>query len=370
MHPRATASVTLLAMLTLTCPLQAQQALVWSPPLDRDLLAADPTQLIALLGEHGYAASAASTDDLLEPARLSPGAVDLVIVPTRGVYPAEGIESLQEYLRQGGAVLSLGGLPFSRTLAQARGEWRLSEIPDHPPGAVRVVADFEAGLPQDLGYNSGGEQPMTCEVVAEDGGTALRAAVENLTAWEYVVVPLAEPSAASFTVLRFRARGDENTPLLGIEPNETDASRWKYVVPLSTQWQEYRIFIPHFLSYATEGRGGEGDYLHPERLAKISFGFARVMVGDGPHVFWLDDVELWQFEPAEPATVPRDESAVAATVRAYGRSQVKLPAQQQPPVVRLFSSARRIDAAGIVTAAGAGIMEGGQAVAGSWQGWA
>ncbi len=347
----------------------AQQVLVWDPPTDRSTLAADPAAVVALLSRSGRQASTITTEQLIDPAALTPERADLLVVPTRGVYPAEGIEPLQDYLAAGGAVLSLGGVPFSRTLARAQGRWEIAQIPTEPPGEVQVIADFEAGVPEGLSRNSGEGDEIAWEIESEDGGGVLRARVEDLTSWQYVVFPVPASDDASLTVLRFRARADANTPLLGIEANEADGSRWKYVVPLATQWRDYRIFIPHFISYATEERGGEGDFLHTERLARIAFGFPRGMVGEGPHTLWLDDIERWQFAPPDAGAVPRDQAAIAAVERAYGSNQLKLPGEQMPPLLRMFAQARRFEGARLTATGDAGILQAGQVLPGEWAGW-
>lgn len=363
-----TFSASVVAVALLSLPACAQNVLVWSPPTPA-ALAAQPQALVALLAARGYTASAVSTDELLSPGMLTPARAALLVLPTRGVYPLEGIAPLQDYLRAGGAVLTLGGVPFSRILTRTRNGWQVAEVPENPPGQVHVLADFEDGLPAGITTNTGGELPMQLEAVAEGDGHVLRATSSDLTHWDYAVLPVPADIAADFTVLSFRARGDTATSLLGIEANETDASRWKYVVPLSPQWREYRLFLPHFLSYATADRGSEGDYLHPERLARIAFGFARGMVGGGEHTIWLDDVQLWQFEPPDRGSVPRDTSAIAATVEAYSATQLRVPEAQEEPLVRLFADAARFEKATLTATGGAGILEPRQDLPGAWDGW-
>lgn len=357
------------ATLMLAMPACAQRALVWSPPPAPQMLAARSDAVAALLTEHGYAASTVGTDELVAPGTLT-SAIAMLVVPTRGAYPAAGIAALEEYLRAGGTVLTLGGAPFSRMLTRIGGGWEVAEIPEMPSDEVRVLADFEDGLPATIGANAGGEQPFVFEVVPEGEGHVLCVSIADLTHWDYAVLPVPAGIAPGFTVLSFRARADANTAVLGIEANETDTSRWKYVAPLSTEWREYRLYLPHFLSYASEGRGGEGDYLHPERLAKVAFGFTRGMVGGGEHTLWLDDVQLWRFAPPDRDAVPRDSSAIAATVQAYGASHLKVPEIQEAPLVRLFADAQRFAGATLAATGAGGIVDASAQVPGTWDGWA
>lgn len=359
-----------LALCLLCTPLQAQEVLVWQPPDGPSLLVTSPTAVTALLSAHGYHVSVISTDDLITPGALTPERVALLVVPTRGVFPLEALPAVQEYLRAGGCVLTLGGVPFSRVLARGGDEWRLAEIPTEPPGEVQVIADFEAGRPAGLSRNAGEGEEISWEIVSDDEGRCLRADVTDLQSWQYVVFRVPAANDASLTILSFRARGDNNTPLLGIEANEQDGSRWKYVVPLTPQWREYRIFLPHMLSYASEGRSGEGDFLHAERLVKICFGFTRGMVGEGAHTLWLDDIQRWQFEPSDPRAVPRDTTALARIAKAYGGRYLKMPREQEAPLVRLFAAAERFEGAGIVVTGKGGILAPRQRIPGTWSGWA
>ncbi len=328
---------TVLLALAVSSAACAQTIRVWQPPLPDSAVAADATDLVTLLNDAGYDAATVSTDALVDPSKMTPDAMDLLVVPARGSYPADGLDPLAEYLRAGGRVMTLGGVPFSNPLVRGPDGWEQVAVPSEPPGEVHAIADFDETTPH-VAIRGGEDGPIAWETVEEDGHRALRASVADLQQWQYVEFPVADTGDTSFSVLHFRARGDANTPILGLELTETDQSRWKYVIPLGEDWREYTIFIPHFLSYATEGRGGEGDYLHPERLQTLSFGITKGMVGEGPHTFWLDDIERWQFEPPSRQVVPRDRSAVLATAKAYG-GPVKVPPGQQHPLVRLFEDA-------------------------------
>ncbi|MEA3401403.1 MAG: hypothetical protein U9R79_09215 [Armatimonadota bacterium] len=341
---------------------------VWQPPADTPL-AAEPADMVDLLSDDGFDARTISTDELLDPAALTAERIPLLVIPTVGVYPDDGVPVLEDYLRAGGRVLSVGGVPFSRPLVRGEDGWQTAAIPEEPPGEVITIADFEETAPQGIAIRGGEGEPMAWEVVTADGGQCLRATVADLEQWQYVELPITGTGDERLTILRFRARGDASTPLLGLELNETDDSRWKYVVPLSEQWREYRIFIPHFLSYATEDRGGEGDYLHPEQLSTLSFGFTRGMVGEGPHTIWLDDIQRWEFAPPSREAVPRDRTRIAATAAAYGKL-VKLPAEQELRLVEMFATSARFEGAALQATGGAGILQPGDEPPGRWSGWA
>ncbi len=356
------------AIITFAIPSLAASVAVWQPPAFGDGLATEPADVIALLSDRGHDVAVISTDDLLDPQNLTPDRYDLLVIPTVGVYPDAGAAVLEDYLRAGGRVMTLGGVPFSRPLSRdGGGDWQLATIPEQPPADVRVIADFEAGVPDRLDFRGDEEgERLDASVVEADGGRALRIATEDLALWEYVELPVSAPDE-TYTVLRFRAKGDANTTLLGLELNESDQSRWKMVVPLSESWREYRLFIPHFLSYATEDRGGEGDHLHPERLARMSIGFTSGMVGGGAHEVQIDDLELWQFEPPSLEAVPRYRPRDVMTARAYGNLVVMPPAPRSA-LVALFDDARAIEADALHSTGAATIMP--QRVChGHWRGW-
>ena len=349
----------------------AQQIAIWQAPVPDEMLAASPTALAQALAAQGYDTQSVATDDLLDPARLSAQEVGLLVIPTIGAYPSEAIPVLEEYLKAGGSFLSLGGFPFDRPLAKVGEQWQCASLPDSPPGQVQVIANFEDEVPRQIRLSGGteGERMLWERVPGEQGeGRCLRVTVDDLKQWEYVGFPLHDTGDATFTMLHFRARADENTPLLGMEMNEDDNSRWKMVLPLSTEWRDYNIFLPNFLSYATEGRGGPGDYLHPERLTGCLFGYTLKMVGPGPHTLYLDDIQRWQFVPPDPQAIALSRSIVNATARYYGKA-VKVPEDDMPALLRLLTSAGRFERASLRGTGEAGVCAAEVTVPGTHDGW-
>jgi hypothetical protein len=312
----------------------------------RDQLAADTVALGRLFSDHDYDVESLTTDALLDPKLLSPDELQLLVMPALGVYPHEGLPTLAQYLKSGGALLSLGGLPFDRPLAKVNGRWQFIGIPESPPGQVNVIADFEQGLPAGIATMGGaaGER-LTWEMVPNGEGKCLRAATADLQQYEYVTFDVRNTGDESFSVLHFRARADEGTSLMGLEMNETDGSRWKMVLPLSTTWREYTLYIPHSLSYATEDRGGPGDYLHPERLTRLAIGFITKMVGVGPHTLYLDDIQRWRFVSPAPDAITPSRATMHATAYYYG-DPIKLPPDAASPLT-LFRTAESFENASL-----------------------
>ena len=198
----------------------AQQIAVWEAPVARDLLAAEPAEVTRLLSEHGYQVESLSTDDLLEPARLAADAVSLLVIPTIGVYPGQGLPVLEDYLKSGGAFVSLGGVPFDRPLAQVGGRWELASTPDTPPGGTSVIANFQDVVPDLIRLSGAAEgERMWWEIVPHEAeeGKCLQLRLDDLAQYEYVGFDMKDTGNATYTMLHFRARGDENTPLLGLD---------------------------------------------------------------------------------------------------------------------------------------------------------
>ncbi len=335
-----TRELLVMILISVAAVAHAQTIGVWDAPVPGELLAANSDALTALLTAEGYEVRKLSTDELLDATTLSPAELHMVLIPTIGVYPPEGVPVLREYLQAGGTMVSMGGVPFDRRLQKSDGQWQALMLPDDPTDEVRAIADFEAGIPEGLLTVQGGEgEDFGFEVVDHEGeaGKYLRASVSELGQYEYVRINLADTGDDSFSILHFRARGDENSATLGMEMNESDESRWKMVLPLSTEWRDYTIFIPHMLSYATEDRGDEGDQLHPSKLLRVSLGFTKGMVGGGAHRIDLDDVQRWRFASSKPEAISWSTRMIAATVDAYG-DLVKTPGESDP-LATLFADA-------------------------------
>ncbi len=330
----------ILLVTSLACP--AQTIGLWDAPLPREMLAADTSELAAALTDAGYEVTLLDTDQLLDPAALSPDALPLILCPTLGAYPHGGLGPLADYLHGGGSFMSLGGAPFDMRVTKADGEWQAVSLPEAAPDEIVEVADFDHGLPDTVSRMGGEGDGFGFETLPheEGGGSFLRASVEDLQQYEYVRIDLRDTGDDDYSILRFRARADANSPVLGIEMNETDESRWKMVLPLSTEWRDYTIYIPHMLSYATEGRGEVGDYLRPSKLLRVGLGFAKGMVGDGPHTLDIDDVQRWRFNTSDPELLSRSTQVISATIDAYSAKQIKTPLGDEA-LAKLFTHAER-----------------------------
>ncbi len=237
----------------------------------------------------GLAVNRLSTSQLCQSGVLSPKRFTALVLPYGPAFPVEGKIPLLRYLRGGGDLLALGGAAFEEPLVRVGDRWGTPAdfLEKEKPGVL--VADFESDAPELLLEHRAKDARGRAEITrpgAAGSLHALRYSTPDLAAFEYVGLAT---SGLRNAALCFYARGDRNTPLLSIEAQETDGSRWKAMVRLRKTWRRYVLHASDFFSYATPNRAGPKDHFHPERAAKVYFGLIRKMF-EGPHGFEIDDV--------------------------------------------------------------------------------
>jgi hypothetical protein len=295
-HLPRTLTGALIALMVMSAP--AAEAASGSVVIWKDATAgpaaSSPDHLGGVLGAAGMSTRLVSGRELA--GALDPATSDarLLVLCYGSRYPAVAGEAILRYLRAGGALLALGGRPLSDPLIPLDGGFVAYSDLDRPlAGTPVAVASFEPTTPAESARTSVDRPEISqMKLITEAGNTALQLLSPDMQSYEYVAV---EGPATDDThpILRFRARGDADTKLLCIEPRETDGSRWKAVVPLTTQWQTYRLHTARFRSYASPERGKPGDYLHPERVKTLHFGYTVSMVGKGPRSVTIDDL-AWE----------------------------------------------------------------------------
>lgn len=301
---------------------------IWCDTVPETPGASDPAYLMSLLEQQGVDACLLNSSELSDGARLDAGNLDLLVLPYGAYYPASASDALRGYLEGGGNLVTLGGVCFAKPLYRRDGIWKPRsgiESSAKPPVELLEMSEERMGA---LAGRAPDGDPLLQLSLSErsSGGKAARLAMHDLQTYKYIHIPLT--GAPGYDVFHFSARGDANTEHLCIELNETDRSRWKAVVPLSTEWQSYTLFLDEFASYASEGRGEEGDFFHVERAANLSFGFPSILVGAGDHAFELADVELWAsgVSSEDRETVRLRFTTPSHLLRAFG-SQLKMPSR-------------------------------------------
>ena len=262
-----------------------------------------PDVLAAALGKGGFVPQFVTGDDIANEALLSTDNFDLLVLPYGASFPTKATTALQGFLSSGGSFLSTGGYAFDAPLVNVKGKWYdQTRLPEARGGKSTTIFNFE-GADGLKGWGTGSYQKGTpkLELLSEgapEGQQYVRAATESLLRWDTVAsndLPAGKlPAGWSVTV--FRAKGDANTRKLAVEWHERDFSRWKTVIDLTPEWQEYRI--PHTsLSYWQDnpsvGRGGPTDHFRPANAAGMMFGIAEdIAKTGGKYSYCIDDIRV------------------------------------------------------------------------------
>jgi len=284
---------------------------------------AAPSKLADALRQARCAVRILTTSDLTDSAVLCPDDFDLLVVPYADIYPAAGKMPLLRFIRGGGNLLVLGPPVFSNLLYPAGNGWVTErDFAVSPPADVPVAFGSE----KDLHLNVGSRDARPSLRLVADGDAKTLEMKSRLVAYQYVGVEMPPPPGPSYCLVHFFAKGDENTPYLCLELNEDDDSRWKAVVPLGKSWREYSVHTGRFRSYATEGRGGPGDFFHVERSARLQLGFPASLVGEGERSFQVRGISWRKSKVAEDVVVGDPVCFVDDPLKAFG-SPLKRPSR-------------------------------------------
>ncbi len=301
--------------------------------------AVSPDALARLLTDAGMAVNLVDAVRLAEPGLLNARWVDLVVLPNAPAFPADARDAFVRYALNGGSFMAFGGLAFDTLWRRGEAGWVNTDHTNTDDASAQMLADFEADAAPQMGLSHcDSDMRMIVSRVAPgaDGSQgAAKLVYPEGAGWAYAAVEGAHAQSPEHSALCFWARGDENTTSLAVEINEDDKSRWKRVVEIGQDWQWYVIPAHDFLSYATKGRGGPGDYLNPQKTTQIWFGLTGTLAGPGPHTLFIDGVQ-WR-RPAEGAGAPvapmRPGTATDDTIKSFGSDIAEsAPTQDRIPV--------------------------------------
>ncbi|NLX95952.1 MAG: hypothetical protein GXY83_07235 [Rhodopirellula sp.] len=317
--------------------------------------ASAPEHLAAVLASAGYGVTLLDRREMADRRLLRADRCDLVVLPYGPHYPVGPHDALAAYLRDGGALLTLGG-PCLRDPVYA-GPRSSSAVPAPRPIAA-ISPELLAGLKPST---ASGEVPAKLSLVDGPGNeAALEAALPDLKQYQYLW--FAAQGSPSCDVLHFQARGDSETTHLCLEMIATDGSRWKAVADLSPQWRAYDVPTFSFVAYATDARGGPGDYLRPGEVRRVAVGFPASLVGKGPRRFAIAELQ-WRstgMAGERPLHPPLLFNAHADLRRAFG-SELRLP---PPGRVTLYHGAESFRSQSVHAAPGQAIVPGEFALSG------
>jgi len=329
--------------------------LPWQPPTS-------PLAVAAALRETGFKVETLNTAELCSKEKLSPTRFDLLVLPYPDIYPAMGGKVLDKFLRGGGSFISLAGRAFRVPIFEVKGRWLGADQARQI--RFRISNDATWGLD----HRSKQDRLELSRMRDERGQPCWRFATPNLHAYAYagIDVPAAVMGAE---LLIFKAKGDADTPFLCLELQEKDHSRWKYVLPLTSEWTEYRIHTASFLSYASKERGKGYDHFRINKASKLWFGFPTVIVGKGPRGFALANIRFAEAAVPSEVLVRSDflDLGGALAKRFLGKT---IRAERNPVQIQCFNGTRHFArAAALVPSRGQTLVSSPAPIAGPFSGW-
>jgi hypothetical protein len=266
----------------------------------------DPAVLVDAFRAGGYAAFRLDPERAANPAFLDPANIDVLVVPSGDLFPAAAHRALVEYLRRGGAFLSMGGYAFDRPAIRHEGVW-------HDPAALPIpeaplTPAFAAGT---AGWNPSSNRkqlPDIQPITGPNGEAGVELSTPSLEGWDTVVSPAVDGKLpAGWSIIRFWARGDAKTPKAWVEWSETDGARWHKAIDLTPEWRAYAL-TPADFSYwhdnPSVGRGGPTDHFRPAQASRFQFGVALDIADRGqPHRVGIVGVSV-QADPLAHLRLP------------------------------------------------------------------
>lgn len=244
----------------------------------------------------GYAVRRVGTESLAAADALDAAGAVAVVLPYGEWYPAPLAPALAAFLGEGGLLVTWGAGDLSRPLYPSARGWLPADA--GVPGPPAAELSFASGW--DLAEPAQGDR---LELTPDAAGREARFRTTGLSAYAYRGTPL-PPLPADDVVVAFEARGDRTTRRLCLELRERDGSRWKAVVPLTTEWTACRLHAGQFVSYANEKLGRADSVIRPRELRLLLVGMTGAMAGPGPHRFEIRALRL------EAAAVPTETVAL------------------------------------------------------------
>jgi len=253
------------------------------------------------LRKGGFGVALLTAKQISNPAILNTENIELLVLPECHDLPADFVQSLLQFLRQGGNLIVCGGPMFSRMLWEQKGRWIGTDEYREAVKNVRakhVFLSFEhESLKRWRRATNNPQCPTTLSLDEGIKGEALHVRIPELTGWDTFGISFeSSPFPKGHILTCFWAKGSKNTTQMVVEWRESDGSRWLATLDLSPKWHYY-VLPPEEFKYWPDspsvGRGGPGDRFRPENASFLSFGLALShcrKLGKGPHDFWVDEV--------------------------------------------------------------------------------
>lgn len=243
-----------------------------------------------------------------------------LILPDSSVFPVDGAESLEKFVKSGGDMVLFGGPAFSNLYDYRDGNWVRQKYKKYQgqwldekeirnkaalenASKARDVLNFE-----DVNFNDW-QQISRFDWIKMDAhsdkginGKAGRFEIRNFNigSWNLWAVDVRKKFKAGDNCIYFYAKGDGNTPQMVLQITEKDKSRWMAVIDLKQQWTQYAITALDFKYLPSEGifkRGLEGDRINVGNCEQIMIGLsAFANAGKGDHTFYVDEIKAAKIE--------------------------------------------------------------------------
>ena len=235
---------------------------------------------------------------------------DIVLFPEPSKIPFGAGNSIDEYLKHNGNLITLGGPPMSEVLHKTEEGWLPREVLAPEQGRYigrPIIWDFEKtedaqGWSRNAHTTNNIHEVTVGDYNSPDSKGALRVKIEGYSGWDMIGKSVSLSSG--YKNLGLYARGDENTNALAIQLTEKDGSIWIATLGLKEEWRF--VSIPdyqfrYWFDNPSKGRGGAGDKVNFENVATISVGLSasHTGTGNGDYEFWLDSVFLHNEEIPE-----------------------------------------------------------------------
>ncbi|MFB3789157.1 MAG: cellulase family glycosylhydrolase [bacterium] len=91
---------------------------------------ADPVELRDFLASKPLEVQLITAEDLADPNKMNPATIDAVILPYGACFPLQARDAFVDYLKRGGAFVSLGGYAFDDLMEKKNGSWEKVDTDD------------------------------------------------------------------------------------------------------------------------------------------------------------------------------------------------------------------------------------------------
>ena len=233
---------------------------------------------------------------------------DLVVVAGVDSMPADAKTAIENYMNQGGRLLTLGGPAFESTLYEFDGAWY-----DRDDYLATVVKNLGSANKQTLIDTSSSAitSKFTRSTDTAANGYTLRWGnyglagsagqlfheVNNLSGWENIVYRFdstVQIEGSGLSAICFWAKAmDDHTDSLYVEVTDGNGSRWMTAVPLTEEWG-YKVIVPTDFKWWQDSTAPADDIPDLNDLKRIAVGFARSgqTISQGHHSYCVADFIL------------------------------------------------------------------------------